>query len=1444
MSLLPNYTNANLATPYYALAGESTNAANWYKYPSETGQVLMVDASGTQVLQSIDGDLFFNQELLAKAGDIQDIADWSLYPVLNNNGVDFNQKPILNASTIDASGALTVGGDITGGGALSVTGAISGSELTVTGAIQGTSLSVSALAKAIAPGGIQGDSLSISGAAAVGSVTSTGAISATSLTTTGAVVAGSMQTSGGIDMQNTSVNRASAIGLNNSGFAPYGQLTSPNGTQLLWNGSTISTGGAGDVSQWANFQAVAPIMGNGQPISNVSTINTTGNITSSAGYVQAPNLISDVLIQLYDPVGNKPLKISGQNPAGVLFNSLAGGIAMTAAAGKIESTATDDINLVTSGGDVNVTAYDQIIMNSGNDILLTADPGINPLYTAAINLTAKNGNGGQINIVADPGEVAAFGGVVNITGNGGTILIPQEPPAPPISVTVGGEVNITANTGGSGLYTLTSAVNIQASCINSYAGAVSPLASVAGYNFIYGTAGVNICSGLPSAGFQLPFSTYLYGVGVPGAYGGIRLQSPNGIQMLSDTYMTNLYPLDTDGLNIAGRSYLGTGSVYIQDVATFEMNGGAALKTDNISSVSNSGILYTDNFFPLNNTKGIYANFVKPIQATAPGVPNLVISGNPFLGNNNYVEVQNADVIAFDATGAGSLTGVKSINGAAWPPPTGDASLWSQYPATSVIDASGHGIINLTTINGSVYPPVVSSADWSQYPALQNVDISGFDLNNVNNLTMPANGIIVAAGQLNIFADLSGSLNLATNGGGNVNIGTGNAGDINITTSGTGNDLDLGGDAVNISATQGVRVAAPVLDMTGNDIYNVGTLRGSLATDMRVLTTGAGLLSLQSDIGGTNITTGGPVNITANANITTDSANGSVITTAFANADITATNGTVNITAGQQVDINAANINLNANVVANGGFIGTSAVINGLLTANSINSLADVVSKSGTSNPYSLNTIGGLVDGNQQYDYWVAVNGSNTTGTGSVLRPFATITAALAATVSISDSIPININIAAGTYTENPTVTRNNTFLVGNVGVADAVIIGTVTFDPAATATVSQGMSGITVVGNAVFNDAISFDINWYVQFCNITSYTAAAINAFSTGSGNNSLVINNTVVTQNVTANTAITLNSVRLNAIQVQINNTTTGACISCNGTASMSVFGCTLTSAGAATASALITYINAVSNGSPSSFNLNTFTYTAGTAGSAKAAFFFNNAGGLAGSTVINNNVFALPGAAALIQRPGAGSIAIAWGANTTSIQTIPAAGAGLTYTYTASTPLSATALYDQLGSAGTNQQVLGAGGGGQLQWRSLTNTSLGAIPQAAAASVYQNQPLYFNTTTNAINYIAVADDVIVQPCPATLSPIPSNKGTTYILTSTGASTFTFNNNAGTPLTANDAGWYLYIKNGNGTGGGDITINGTLVSGNTVVHNQTATQNGQIVIVRWTGTAFVVY
>ena len=96
MSLLNNATLANTRTPYYALASES--AKNWYLFPSLSGEVLLNDSSGTQVLQSIAGNLYYNNELLAKAGDISNAADWSFYPALFP--VNINGQTISDVSSI------------------------------------------------------------------------------------------------------------------------------------------------------------------------------------------------------------------------------------------------------------------------------------------------------------------------------------------------------------------------------------------------------------------------------------------------------------------------------------------------------------------------------------------------------------------------------------------------------------------------------------------------------------------------------------------------------------------------------------------------------------------------------------------------------------------------------------------------------------------------------------------------------------------------------------------------------------------------------------------------------------------------------------------------------------------------------------------------------------------------------------------------------------------------------------------------------------------------------------------------------------------------------------------------------------------------------------------------------------------------------------------------
>ena len=66
---------------------------------NDPGRLVMFDNNGNQhILKSIDANLYFDNELLAKANDIQNIADWSLYPALQN--VDMDGKALDNASQV------------------------------------------------------------------------------------------------------------------------------------------------------------------------------------------------------------------------------------------------------------------------------------------------------------------------------------------------------------------------------------------------------------------------------------------------------------------------------------------------------------------------------------------------------------------------------------------------------------------------------------------------------------------------------------------------------------------------------------------------------------------------------------------------------------------------------------------------------------------------------------------------------------------------------------------------------------------------------------------------------------------------------------------------------------------------------------------------------------------------------------------------------------------------------------------------------------------------------------------------------------------------------------------------------------------------------------------------------------------------------------------------
>ena len=153
---------------------------------------------------------------------------------------------------------------------------------------------------------------------------------------------------------------------------------------------------------------------------------------------------------------------------------------------------------------------------------------------STLQLTASEGSRGVINLTAQPGSALVGGGKVSITANGTTSGL----------IAYGGEVTIDANTSGFGDYgSATSAIKLSAAGINNYAGAIPSFGSLAGYLFNYGTLGINNCVTLPSVIPNAPLTHYTYAPGTP-AYGGIRMESPFGVECINDTdfYAFRMFP--------------------------------------------------------------------------------------------------------------------------------------------------------------------------------------------------------------------------------------------------------------------------------------------------------------------------------------------------------------------------------------------------------------------------------------------------------------------------------------------------------------------------------------------------------------------------------------------------------------------------------------------------------------------------------------------------------------------------------------------------------------------------------------------------------------------------------------------------------------------------------------------------------------------------------------
>jgi hypothetical protein len=280
--------------------GTSVLPSTWYNYPTESGEITFIDNVGTHTLFAQEGNLFYDESLLARADDIQEIADWALYPCIDPTGVDMNNYPIINASTITGTGQIQ-------GGSFLTTGVIQGD------AIFGTSLNVA--------DGIEGTSLEV-----------TGDISGQSI----------------VVSQNATAQTLNI--LPTGSVTPCILTTNPAGNTLFVNGNAVSAGASGDITQWATKPAVATIEMQTNNINNVGSIisaDEVGNQVKLGGALFPLNQNFQYALETY---------IQTTSPLNSLTLASLGQIFMTSGRDMSITVATGDFNILCP--DFNVTMTD------------------------------------------------------------------------------------------------------------------------------------------------------------------------------------------------------------------------------------------------------------------------------------------------------------------------------------------------------------------------------------------------------------------------------------------------------------------------------------------------------------------------------------------------------------------------------------------------------------------------------------------------------------------------------------------------------------------------------------------------------------------------------------------------------------------------------------------------------------------------------------------------------------------------------------------------------------------------------------------------------------------------------------------------------------------------------------------------------------------------------
>ena len=410
----------------------------------------------------------------------------------------------------------------------------------------------------------------------------------------------------------------------------------------------------------------------------------------------------------------------------------------------------------------------------------------------------------------------------------------------------------------------------------------------------------------------------------------------------------------------------------------------------------------------------------------------------------------------------------------------------------------------------------------------------------------------------------------------------------------------------------------------------------------------------------------------------------------------------------------------------------------------------------------SVSTITANVNNGSAYTVFVAADGSDITGIGTQILPYATLAQALTSISAIATTIPVVIIIGPGTFA-GATLTRSNTFIIGagqtltqSTTINTAMVFNITT---SAAATITAGLCGV-ILTNSFSSSTTGVTLPSFYFMRNVNVVAASGVIGMVLSQTSSTGVCSYDIQTTNITALLQRGISAFSTNVTLTNCTLTTANSpnliFIGGNGTLIMS--GCRLTSTNtASTALALVSINNANTNTIPYNFINCQLVFTSSTADTGtvlKTCVQFNSA--VAVSATISNCLFQCVGSTRgsplnqCISNTGAGAVALTYG----DIQAVsPAVWIDPTITRTV------------LFSAQQGVNAVGGGAGDYLVWdgnqwvAGSTNVSIGRgagnpadvtcvnIGQNAGTGVNTNGVAIGNgagTTTTTNNTIAIGQN----------------------------------------------------------------------------------------------------